>query len=74
MIRALTLTVFLAAGLAACSAPGYAPYQRSAAYQPAPNGVYAGSGTAAGWGDYFPDGFGYANPLMDPGPAAAGRR
>ena len=74
MIRVLTLTMLLAAGLSACAAPGTAPYQRSAVYQPGPGGVYAGSGTAAGWGDYFPEGYGYENPLIDPGPAGAGRR
>ncbi|HXP30505.1 MAG TPA: hypothetical protein VN832_05410 [Stellaceae bacterium] len=70
---AIIAALSLIAGLAGC-ATGYDWMQRSAAYQPDNAGIYQSSGTAAGWGDRYPNGYGYANPLTDPGPAGAGRR
>jgi hypothetical protein len=66
IIAAIALTV------SGC-AVAYSPRQRSPAYQPNSAGIYPSSGTAAGWEDYYARGFGYANPVTDPGPAGAGR-
>jgi hypothetical protein len=66
------MIVIIALSLLAGCNPGYDTMQRSAAYQPNNAGIYPTSGTAAGWGDRFRSGFGYANPLTDPGPAGAG--
>ncbi|HXP29455.1 MAG TPA: hypothetical protein VN832_00085 [Stellaceae bacterium] len=72
MQRMIVITALvLLAGVAGCN-PGYDTMQRSPAYQPNSAGIYTSSGTAAGWGDRFLNGFGYANPLSDPGPAGAG--
>jgi hypothetical protein len=70
---AIIAALALIAGLTGC-APSYDWMQRSAAYQPNAAGIYPTSGTAAGWGDRYANGFGYANSLTDPGPAGAGRR
>jgi hypothetical protein len=65
--------LLLAAALAGCAAnPNW--MQRSAAYQPNAAGIYPSSGTAAGWEDLYGNGFGYANPMTDPGPAGAAYR
>ena len=70
------LVAGLITGLAGCAGDNgnYSWMQRSPAYQPNAYGIYAGSGTAAGWGDLYRSGYGYANPLTDPGPAGAGLR
>lgn len=64
--------LLLGLALAGC-APAPAPAVGTSGY---PYGMprstpYPSLGAAAGWGVLYPNGYGYANPLLDPGPAGA---
>jgi hypothetical protein len=67
MRLALFAAILAAPALAAC-----ASFERSMPFGPPPPGPFIGSGAAAGWGVRFPQGYGWENPLLDPGPAGAG--
>ncbi len=72
MKRALVLMILLAApAVAGCSSSGGSAAGASP-FGPPPPGPFIGSGAAAGWGARFPQGYGWGNPLSDPGPAGAG--